>query len=151
MKRTNLRLYTLLLTAILVYIFTSCTKDEEAPAYSMPCLDWKANKNNVADYMKDFTLEDEEPNYLYYAGKKIEYYISYEFLDNLLCTVAVIIPNSSISLSDLEGTLGTYTYLGELNGTQIFVNEKKNTVATINTYLKDKACYYAIAWSRLYP
>lgn len=143
--------------ASLLCVITSCTKNESEVQitpqipYSIPCLEWKAEKNRVIKYMNGFNLKDEEPNYLYYDGKKIENLVSYQFQNDELCTVSLTIPNSSTSLADLKYTFNTYVYLGEINGVLVFVNEVENTVATISTFIKDNALYYALGWGQLYP
>lgn len=155
MKEINLKWLAILSVTILFCTITSCSDDHKDSdsdpkgTYSKPCLDWGAEKNIVSNYMNGFNLTDEETDYLYYAGKKTENIISYQFKDGKLCTAALTIPSSSTSLSALNSTFSAYISLGEINSAQVYVNETKNIVATISTVVKGGTSYYAIGWRQL--
>lgn len=157
MKNLNLTWLTILSAISILIVITSCESDDNDQStnkkipYSIPCLEWKAPKDKVSIYMEGFALTGEETNYLYYTGKKVENIISYQFQEDGLDMVALTIPNTSVSLTDLKSTLNKYIYLGEINGVQVYVNEAENTLATISTFATDNISYYAVGWSQLTP
>ncbi|MFV0328719.1 MAG: hypothetical protein ACK5M3_00420 [Dysgonomonas sp.] len=157
MKNLNLKWLTILSVISILFVITSCESDDNDQSsnkkipYSIPCLEWKAPKDKVLIYMDGFTLTGEETNYFYYTGKKVENIISYQFQDGSLDVVALTIPSTSVSLSDLKSTLNKYIYLGEIDGVLVYANEAENTLATISTFVKNNILYYAVGWSPLNP
>lgn len=133
----------------------ACTRDKlsqelaYAGAISRICMDWGADKQKVADYMKDYELKYEGSSVMDYFLSDEDKVVIYNFDDNGLCGSVLRVCNAADV--SLDSVLDGWEYLGsslEMDaGTiitsmvDIYVKKDKNMLATTYTVEHDGETY----------
>lgn len=135
------------------FIFNGCNDDSDEPqgpfSSNMVCTKWGTSKSEVMDYMRNHEINTMENGFICYNGKNNVRTISYQFQDEELSTSLVLIPQDMTSLPELQSSFNNYEYLGEKNGTDIYISETTNTMAIITQKVKGETTYYAIGYTVL--
>ena len=141
------------LITVMLFIFNGCSDDSEESqdliSSSMVCTNWGSSKSEVMDYMKNYKMNIMHNDFICYIGGNIVQTISYQFQNDSLQASLILIPQDRISLSDLQLLFNKYEYLGEKNGSDIYVSEATNTMVTITQKVKGETTYYAVGYTIL--
>lgn len=156
-KISNIQNIALSIMAVLLFsFFISCSKEQDTPiqqpeeTYIQPCITWGISKSDLKEKKtKEFSLQKEESEYLYYVKGNLGTTYTYEFQDGVLCTSLIMIPSTLLSTSTFNSIFEEYIDLGEINGKSVYINEKKNTIATSSIVTNSNNSYYAIGWTQL--
>ena len=126
-----------------VYIICSCTTnnipedtpgekdgpDQPAEVTLVISKEWGASRDDLVRTMKDFRLLSGADNDLMvFATSKGKLHVSYQLKDNRLIAAMIVFPGSGFSYDSL---LDGYSYLGDINGKQIYANPGKNTMGAV--------------------
>jgi hypothetical protein len=84
--------------------------------------------------MSGYTLYKEETTSLAYIGKDKETLIMYNFVDSKLSGSAVAVATSAATRTEIDAQLQSrgYQYVGEEDGTYIYLSTDQKTIATIS-------------------
>lgn len=136
MKYINLKYVLLILT--LTSLFVSCGVEDKsddissekaviegmvADAHTI----WNIPKSQVQEKMTDCLLVDSDSDFLLYKTRNDIIRVSYSFVDDCLCAMAVIISKSSGNILS-DNLLGKYENLGELSSKTVYHNDSENTM-----------------------
>lgn len=118
---------------------------EEVEVYMNSNNEWSGNTSSSTPQVYHYTKE-----FLNSNGWKNYCVVSYEFTAGALTSSSSILQYTGDSLDKIAKLyLPGYTYLGESNSTQVYVDESKNTIAVIYKIAKEENEYYAIGWTIL--
>lgn len=134
----------------IAFAFCGCSEDSDEAhqtnTYGTVCTKWGASTSEVMDYMKDYEMKTMENGFICYNGKNDIQTISYYFDNNSLKASLVLIPEENSSLEEVKSSFDKYVYIGEKNGTDIYISEDTNTMVTIGKKIKGEATYCAIGY-----
>ncbi len=102
--------------------------------YREPYTVWGATMSQTKSYMSGYTLYKEETTSLAYIGKDKETLIMYNFVDSKLSGSAVAVATSAATRTEIDAQLQSrgYQYVGEEDGTYIYLSTDQKTIATIS-------------------
>ena len=110
------------------------TKKESSVIYREPYTVWGATMSQTKSYMSSYVLYREESTTLAYIGKDKEALIMYNFVDSKLSGSAVAVTTSAATRTEIGAQLQSrgYQYVGEKDGTYIYLSTDQKTIATIS-------------------
>lgn len=100
---------------------------EEVPARFY--VDWNATISIVKDSTIGYNLVSSDTDFLHYYSEKLTQTVSYEFADDLLKAVAVVLPETDSVQMLTDVMLEGYNFIGDKDSVAVFVSELKNTFA----------------------
>lgn len=94
------------------------------------CTNWNATMQEVQEETEGLTLVVSEDDFMKYYSEKSGNTVSYEFVDNLLSAVAVILPNTDSVQKVVEPIMEGYNFIGNMSDSiSVYTNVLKNTFA----------------------
>lgn len=149
----NKKLFRLTCLLIAIFVFNGCSDDsdesQEMINSYIVCTMWGVSMPEVMDYMKDSRINTRNMEYICYDGNNGIRTVSYYFQNKGLQASLLLIPETEVSLSELQASFDEYEYLGEKNSLDIYINESENTLVTIGKKVKEDNVYYAVGYTML--
>lgn len=111
--------------------------------------EWGASKEQVKEIMAEYTLDNEEEDFLYFSNIKTSEIISYEFYEGKLCTSLLMIDEQKIDDSVILNIVSEYKEIGGIADRVIYLNEGENTLATYGLEIDDNTTYMTLGLTQL--
>ena len=138
--------------AIALIFCVSCEKSEpeginlgSAHLYS----NWGASKGEIMKYMKEYTLDKEENNYLYFSKSGASHIVSYAFQNGELHTCILMINQDKESDSAIDQFITDCTEVGSIDEKTIYINEGKNMLVTCGIESDNNITYTTLGLTQL--
>ncbi len=161
MKRTKIYRYGIFPIFILCLLFTACEEevipiiDPEKPVESEViediingiCIEWESTSDYLVSYMKGYTqISILNETLLQFIHTKTSQSISYCLYEGKLSASVLLLPIASQDIK-FQNILKEYVYLGSLNSGDVYVNVRKNTIATVWQPIEYDTTYIAIGFT----
>lgn len=111
------------------------------------CTQWGVPASKVQNVMRTYTRKNATPTVLTYKGKGSVEAISYQFAEDSLCAVVVLMGTETVGKSDVCASFSGYESLGESNSSELFVDYRKNTLVTVTAFTKDEKEYISVGYA----
>lgn len=109
--------------------------------------EWGATKERILSGMKGCTLvTGTDKDISLYTIPNSQQYISYLFKDGRLMATDIIFPNND-ETADYHSILTNYSYLGIIDNSIVYINDKKNTLASVWSLVDDDIHYSIIGFA----
>ena len=122
---------------------------QQEVAWKKVCTKWGTSEAKVRDMMRTYTLKNSTSTVLTYKGKYPIDALSYQFVEDSLCAVVVLIDAEVVEREDIRSSFSSYEALGENNSSELYVGYSDETLATITSYLKGEKEYFSIGYADL--
>lgn len=159
MDKNILKAVTLLIVTTIISIFYGCgdssdgyyidESSEQSKVIGNICTKWGASQTEVMNYMAKYEEQTTEEDFICYKGKGNIKTISYQLKDGKLQASLALLSEKDVSLQNLQSLFSEYEYLGEKNGSYVYVSENENTMVTICTKVRNEITYYAVGYTSL--
>ena len=149
----------LVLSVAFMNIVFSCKEDEiiidqtieVEISLNLISSEWGKSFEQVKSHMDGYTLIKSVNNsFLMYSDKDCTGYISYKFVDDSLCCVTLLAPQTANDL-DLSGVLKGFSYVGELDNAKVYHNSSKNILFCTYEVKEKGATYQAFGFTPIFP
>lgn len=105
--------------------YGNSTSDQITNATKNIYKEWGDPSSSIIEYMNEYILTFSEDNMLQYSSNNSPIMITYSFNEDKL-DAAVLIAEG-----DYEPTLKGYGYIGDINYTKVYTNNKENTMCSV--------------------
>lgn len=153
MKKTifNISLFAIIAMAVL----NSCSGDglddmnshASTKAMKGVCMEWGAALDMVNESMTGYTLCDISDDFMKFLSSEDGHVISYQFDETgLLCASALCMEEQVASLDNI---LKGYVHVGNLDGSEMYLNEEKGICAATYVVVSDEVDYRVVGFTHL--
>ena len=111
--------------------------------------EWGMSFELVKTHMDGYTLVRSDKNFLMYTDKGNKHYYSYKFVEDSLCSSLLLMPQ--VEDMDLSDFLRGFSYIGELDNTQVYHNTSKNVLASTYETDKNNTKYQTVGFTPIFP
>lgn len=141
-----------LLLMFMCYAFDGCSDKLEVQqdvAWKKVCTKWGTSSSKVKEMMRTYTMKSSSSTVLTYKGKYPVSAVSYQFADDSLCAVVVLMDATTIDKGEIRSSFSDYESLGENNSSELYVRFVNNTLATITSFAKGDKLYNSVGYADL--
>lgn len=148
----NRMIISILVLGFIFITFNGCNDklemQKEVP-WKKVCIKWGTSSAKVKDMMRTYTLKNSSSTVLTYKGKYPVNAVSYQFAEDSLCAVVVLMDISRVDKKEIQSSFADYNALGENNSSELYVNYSTNTLATITSFQKEDSEYVSVGYADL--
>jgi len=149
-----------LISILLVGFFYSCSdkengeidgpvinENEVEKTLNSATFEWGISKEKVKKHMDGYSLVTSQDNdFLMFSNKGKTRFISYKFKNDSLYSTLILMPQMAED-ADLGNILKGYSFVGELDDTNVYQNNSKNTLVCAYEVEKDGTMYQAVGFT----
>lgn len=161
MKRNIFGYSILAIYALLTFSVYSCSDDEDVVEVKEPTInkgkadkilnsaitEWNVSMEEITTRMKNHKLvTSQNEDFLMYSDKEYTSFISYKFFNDSLYSTLVLMPPMSEN-SDLANILKGYSFMGELDDVEVYLNESENELVCTSEIVEDSVRYLAVGFT----
>lgn len=122
---------------------------QDEPGWKKVCTKWGTPEDKVRKLMRTYTLKGSTSSTLTYKGKGIVEAVSYQFAEDSLCAVVVVMNAVSVDKQDIRSSFSSHESLGEINSSEIFVRYVKDELVTVTSYTMNENEYISVGYADL--
>lgn len=110
-------------------------------------IEWGISKEKVKKHMEGYnSVSSQGNNFLLFSNKGNSRFISYKFRNDSLYSTLILLPQMAED-ADLGDILKGYTFVGELDNTDVYQNNSKNSLVCAYEVTKDTTKYQAVGFT----
>lgn len=146
-----MKYFRFIITLIGISAFSACSDDDNTGntisnqitnATKNIYKEWGSASSYVKEYMNDYNLAFSGDNMLQYSSKDNNIMFTYSFNDDKLDAAALII-EEDFDPAPKKG----YEYIGDINHTNIYKNDKENTMCSVYKQIYNEQTYTIIGYA----
>ena len=140
---------TVLIAAICIYSCDDGLELQNEVDWKKVCTTWGTSSSKVKSIMKTYELKSSSASILTYSGKNSLDAISYQFVEDSLCAVVVLMKAECVEHESIRSSFSAYESLGENNSCELYIRNSQHTLATNSRLVKDDVQYYSVGYADL--
>ena len=118
-------------------------------AWKKVCTKWGSPMAKVREMMRTYTLKSSSSTVLTYKGKYPVEALSYQFAEDSLCAVVVLMDAEVVEKADIRSSFSGYQALGENNSSELYIGYSDETLATITSHKIGEKEYFSVGYADL--
>lgn len=148
MKRASI--FVFCMVCFVCFCISGCSDGldlQDEVAWKKVCTHWGVPTSKVKDMMRTYIAKNATSTILTYKGKGAVEAISYQFAEDSLCAVAVLLNAENIDKAEIRSSFRPYESLGENNASELFLNYNGNSLITITSLYQDDKEYISVGYA----